>query len=314
MILDILRQAGCEAVRAHAPLCNHTTFRVGGPCRALARCRDAESMIQAVRALVKEGARFTVIGSGSNLLVSDLGWDGIILCFQNPSERLTWDGLHVQVSGGTLLDSLVHESVEMGLDGLTFASGLPGTIGGALAGNAGAFGECVSDRLVSLSVLDAAGHVREVSPDECGFCYRNSTLAQNREIVLRARFALVQADRTRLHKRRADMLTARRERHPDWRRIPTAGSFFRNLDPERPGEPRRAAGWFLEQAGAKALRVGGAGVWPSHANIIVGGAGCMARDIYELAQQMAGAVRKQFDIELRPEVRFLGDFRKDGDR
>jgi len=264
--------------------------------------------------LAKAGVPFTVIGSGSNLLVSDLGWDGVVLCFQNPTERPEWDGVHVQVSGGVLLDSLVRESVEMGLDGLTFASGLPGTIGGALAGNAGAFGECVSDRLVSLSVLDATGHVREVRPDECGFYYRDSTLAQNREIALRARFALMPADPDRLRKRRADVLAARRERHPDWRRVPTAGSFFRNLPPERPGEPRRAAGWFLEQAGAKALRVGGAGVWPLHANIIVGDQGCTARDICDLAQLMADAVRKQFDIELHSEVRFLGDFRKDSEQ
>lgn len=286
-----------------------TTFRLGGPCRALADCPDAASLACAVAALRAGDRSFLLIGGGSNLLVSDDGFDGVVVRHASDTPAFRCDGEEVVAAAAAPLDALAGFCVRQGLDGLIFASGIPGTIGGAVAGNAGAFGEDVSGRLVSVTVLDPDGQIREEDPSRFRFAYRHSEIPAQRAIVTEVRFRLAAAEAGRLAAERGRILALRAARHPDWRTLPTAGSFFKNVEPTSAAGRRQAAGWFLEQAGAKQMTEGGACVFGKHANIVVKGApDCTAADVDRLTRRMAAAVKSLFDLTLVPEVRRIGHF------
>jgi UDP-N-acetylmuramate dehydrogenase len=225
----------------------------------------------------------------------------------------------VTVSGDTLLDDLALFTIEKEIGDLSFCSGIPGTVGGGIAGNAGAFGRQTGDHLVSAEILGLDGAVRTVAPDELDFSYRHSTLKETGEIVLSAIFELPMlasrllaqasdAGKTELLAERERIMTFRKENHPDWHTTPCAGSVFRNIEPTSAVEQRKSAGYFLEEAGAKTMQIGGAHIFEKHANMILGGEGCTAQNVWELSEQMKQAVQKKFDLELIREVRFLGDF------
>ena len=293
------------AERPGARMAEYTTFRLGGPCRRLFDCPTADSVAAAVRAVRAAGEPFRLIGGGSNLLVADAGLPAAVVRFVTPAPEILREDGRLVVSAGTALDDLAAFAARAGLGGLTFATGIPGTVGGAVAGNAGAFGEQIADRLVSLTLLEPDGAVREAPRDALRFSYRDSELKGSDRIILRATLSLPSADPETLRAERTRLLEWRRTMHPDWTRIPCAGSFFRNLEPTSAAERRQAAGWFLEQAGALALRVGGAAVYAKHANIPIKAADdCTAGDVRELTRRMAEAVRARFGIVLVPEVQY----------
>ncbi len=295
-------------VMQKALLRDFTTFRLGGPCRCLVKCETPRQLEAAVGELAAAGGKFLLIGGGSNLLVSDDGLDVAVVryCSDKPAIRCHGDVL--EVDGSTLLDDLALFSVEHGLGGLAYASGIPGTVGGAIAGNAGAFGRQIGDGTESVLLMDHAGRKRWESGKSLGFAYRHSRLQGGGEIVVTAILKMERADPAELNKQRNEILEMRRQKHPDWRRQPTAGSFFKNIEPTSAAERRQAAGWFLEQAGAKNLRVGGARIFEKHANIIVTEGDCRAQDVLDLSRQMAAAVKAKFGFDLTPEVRVVGSF------
>ncbi|MBP7830046.1 MAG: UDP-N-acetylmuramate dehydrogenase [Kiritimatiellae bacterium] len=301
----VLEQAGIDIAEAPA-LREYTTFRLGGPCRAVLTCRTPEQAALAARELRRAGEPHLFIGSGSNLLAADAGLDACVVRYASPIAQIERDGALLRVSGSTEVDALAAYGVQQELAGLEFLSGIPGTVGGAIAGNAGAFGRSVAEGLARVTLMDGAGRASEVQAADLEFAYRRSRLQESGELVLSAVFQLGFRPRAELAAERERILALRRERHPDWRVTPTAGSFFRNVEPSSAAGPRQAAGWYLEQAGAKELRVGGARVFEKHANIIVADPGCTAADVAALARQMADAVRQVFRIDLQPEVRFLG--------
>lgn len=302
---DVARPGG----KSEGPrLAAYTTFRLGGPCRALVTCGTRRELVKAIHDLGEVGESFTLIGGGSNLLVSDRGLDQVVVRYYSEKPLVVREGNNLVVQASTLVDDLVVKSVQEGLDGLVCCTGIPGTVGGALAGNAGAFGEQIGDRLLSATLLDRNGNEWDVTPDELEFGYRCSKLQRTEAVVVAARFRLRPGERTRLREHRQEILQMRAARHPDWTRIPTAGSFFKNIEPTSKAERRQAAGWFLEQAGAKALQVGGARPYEKHANIIIAERGCKAADVFALSLQMAAAVKERFGIVLEREVRLLGEF------
>jgi len=258
--------------------------------------------------MLRAGVAFTLIGGGSNLLVSDHGLDTMVIRYACGGAPVQVSGPLLDVGAGMSLDSLAAFSVEQGLAGLVYCSGIPGTVGGAIAGNAGAFGKQLGDHVVSVRVMDRTGAVREVEGGELRFAYRASRLQETGEIVVSARLRLEAGQGGVLRQERADILALRREKHPDWHTQPTAGSFFKNIEPTSAAGRRQAAGWFLEQAGAKEMAVGGARVFEKHANIIVAGEGCKARDVLDLSRKMEEAVRVMFGLVLQREVRVLGAF------
>ncbi len=290
-----------------APL---TTFQLGGPCRALIECRTPDELKAALSVLIAHDTPYVLIGGGSNLLVSDQGVDAVVVRYFAEEPLMEVEDEVVEVAGSTILDHLVRAAIERGLSGVTTCSGIPGTVGGAIVGNAGAFGKQIGDVLESAELMNERGDVYRVMADELGFAYRRSRLQETGEVVLSARLRLASSDREAMREERASILDLRREKHPDWRTEPCIGSIFRNVEPTSKAGRRQAAGWFLQEAGAKLLRVGGAFVYRKHANIIIKGEDGTADDVFELARLMGQAVRDRFGFELEREVRFLGPFRQ----
>ena len=260
-------------------LTDYTTFRLGGACRELATAADAKAAKEILLAWNAAGLPWRVMGGGSNLLVADAGISEAVLRIHSGLPDCRLDGEMVCASAGTALDALARFAAAEGRAGLGFAAGIPGTVGGGICGNAGAFGAALGDVLAQVEVLTRAGETRTIPREALDFDYRSSSLQRTGEIVTRAWFRTQAGDRAALGAEREDILAQRREKHPDWRALPTAGSFFKNLPAEIPGGRRRAAGMYLEQAGAKAMREGGAYVFENHANIVIAGPGAKARDV-----------------------------------
>ena len=290
------------------PLSDFTTFRLGGNCPALILCQSPEQIQKVISCLVFEDLPFLVIGSGSNIVVSDRGIDQYVVRYASEVPLIERDGHDLIVSGSTTLDALAQYAGEHGLEGLSDMNGIPGTVAGAVIGNAGAFGKQVGDVVTSVHVLDRGGRKFERLPAELGFSYRYSNLKKTRDIIVSVRFSLFPGDTDALQRRREEVLKIRREKHPDLSVFPCAGSFFRNIEPTSKAGKREAAGWFLEQAGALTMSLGGAKVFERHANMIYKSEGCRAQDVYELSRLMARAVKEKFGLDLVREVSFVGKF------
>lgn len=303
------RIAACGAgVYPGYPLSNWTTFRLGGPCPLAIDCTSAEVLSSVWQLLQETGIRPRLIGGGSNLLVSDTGVDEVVVRFVAPGAVIEISDDLVTVCAGAGLDDLAARTVEAGLDGLVTCSGIPGTVGGAIAGNAGAFGRQVGDVLIDVEALDAAGRHSVWPAEALGFSYRRSEVEQLGLVLLRARFRLARAASSALAEQRASILALRAEKHPDWRTTPTAGSFFKNIEPTSKADRRQAAGWYLEQAGAGAMREGGARTFERHANIVIAEPGATAAQVKRLTERMAEAVRQKFGLVLVREVKIIGPF------
>lgn len=295
-------------IRENAPLRDCTTFRLGGPCPLLIEGATAAQLPAIIQRLNKSGMPLLVIGQGANLVVADEGIEQAVIRFCSEKPDILADGNRVTVSGDTLLDDLALFTIENETGDLSYCTGIPGTVGGGITGNAGAFGRQMGDHLVSVELLGLDGVVRTVLRDELEFAYRHSKLKETGEIVLYATFELPRLGKEIMQAERDRILQFRKEHHPDWHSEPCAGSVFRNIEPTSAVERRKAAGYFLEESGARSFKVGGAKIYEKHANIIVAGPGCTAQDVWELSEKMAAAVKEKFNLDLVREVRFLGVF------
>lgn len=291
------------------PLSRHTTFQLGGPCPLLIDTPPAERLPALLCTLNEKEVSFLVIGQGSNLVVSDSGLNCAVIRFCSETPHIDREDEFVTVSGDTLLEDFARIAVEEGLGDLAYCTGIPGTVGGGIAGNAGAFGRQIGDHLVSAELVAPDGSVRTVSRDELRFSYRHSRLKETGELVLSARFRLPPEEPAVLRAERQRILDFRAEHHPDWKQTPCAGSVFKNVEPTSAVERRKAAGHFLEEAGAKQMTEGGARVFEKHANIIIADPGCTAQNVFDLCRRMQQAVQETSGIELIPEIRFPGCFR-----
>ncbi len=297
----------------NAEMRHYTSFRLGGKCPVLVECPTAEVLGAVVRKLVELKERFILIGEGTNLLVSDSGPSAAVLRYcAKKTPPVQVEGDEMIVGGQMLLDDLVQAAIGEKLGDLSFCSGIPGTVGGAIAGNAGAFGRQIGDLLVSVDLLEPDGHRHVAKAGDLQLAYRNSILKKSRGMVLGARLRLAPANHEPLLERRREILALRRRKHPEWRVTPCAGSVFRNVEPSSSVGRRKAAGWFLEQAGAMDFRIGNARLFERHANIITAGPGATAQDVYLLSEKMKRAVQEKFGIELVFEVKMLGEFRLPG--
>lgn len=284
---------------------NLTTFKLGGPCLRFTSCDTPEALISTLSQ--PDSLPRLILGEGSNILCSDRGFSGHVIRFIDSSSKPVREQNKLLVSGGMLLDELCSWTCERGLGGLQFCSGIPGTVGGALAGNAGAFGHSLAEHLISATLLSPDGRQRLATPRELNFKYRRSRLKETGEIVVHAQFALKPEDSRALLRERSELLAYRSERHPDYRTTPCAGSFFRNVQPSSKAERRQAAGWFLDQIGARKQSRGGAAVFPGHANIIINrGPNTQTSDVIHLAASLKRSVFRRFGLHLRPEVQLIG--------
>ena len=293
----------------HHPLSEYTTFRLGASCRGIIHCQTPAQLEKTIQCLVQEKKKFILIGGGSNLVVSDEPLDCYVVRYCADTPTITREGATLTVSGSTQLDHLALFAAQQGIEGINCATGIPGTVGGAIVGNAGAWGKQIGDALTSVELLTSGGIKKTVRAQELQFTYRDSILKKTGDIVLSAKLSLQNSDAKALRDERENILAERKAKHPDLRREPCAGSFFRNIEPTSKAGKRQAAGWFLEEAGGKALKVGGAVIYPRHANIIIKADGCRSQDVYDLSLRMARVVKEKFNLDLIREVRFVGKFR-----
>lgn len=277
------------------PMAGHTTLRIGGPARLLATCRSSAGVAGVVRAAQDTGVPWLVLGWGANVLVPDEGLDAVVLHLDGALADLEVRALRVTVGGGAPLAKLVRATIEAGLAGVESLGGIPSTVGGALAMNAGAHGQEILDVLAWAEVVETDGTVRRLARSEVEGGYRWSSLGRDR-IVTRAELAMQPGDGAALRERARQ---ARERRLAALPSEPSAGSVFRN-------PPGDFAGRLLEQAGCKGLRQGSAVVSAKHANVIVNPGGATAADVRALIREMARRVREHSGVQLTLELKVLG--------
>lgn len=290
--------AGVERDR---PLARLTTVRTGGPADWLARPESAERLAELLAWAGDEGIDVGVVGSGSNLLVADEGFRGLVIKLDGDLARIDRDGDRLVCGGGARLPKAAARAAQEGLSGLEFGVNIPGTVGGAVRMNANAYGGDLARVLESVDVATPAGTERRV-PAELGFAYRSSSLGP-REIVARAVFGLEPAAPDAVKATLADMRRRRREAQPSG--IKTFGSTFKN--PDDPRAEGRSAGVLLDEAGCRGMAVGGARFSDKHANFVENGGEATTADVVALMAEGRRRVHERFGVTLEPEVQLLGD-------
>ncbi|HUG55650.1 MAG TPA: UDP-N-acetylmuramate dehydrogenase [Candidatus Limnocylindrales bacterium] len=283
-------------VRAE-PMSRHTSLRVGGPADYFVRVASEDDLVGAVRVAREHELPVFVLGGGTNLLVADRGIRGVVL--ENAWSEATVEGSLVTASSGTPTAHVAAIAARGGLLGLEWMATVPGTVGGAVHGNAGAFGTETADVLVDATLMDLNGDLWRASAAELGFAYRTSALQGTPVVVLRARFRGTPGTRAEAVARIKEMANERARKQPLAQ--PNTGSIFRN-------PPGDHAGRLIDAAGLKGARVGGAVVSEKHANFIVNTGDATAVDVWELMQRCQREVKERFGVDLVPEVERVGDW------
>lgn len=290
---------GENKVLEQEPMARHTTFRIGGPADYFVELGSIEQIRAAIQVCREENLPWFVLGRGSNLLVSDKGYRGVILSIYKDFQKTEIQGETVTVQAGVLLTTLSGKVLDASLTGLEFASGIPGTIGGAVVMNAGAYGGEMKDIVRKVTVLDQDGEVRTLTCGEMQFGYRTSLAKEKGYIVLGAELTLKQGEKEKIREEMQALKAKRIEKQP--LEFPSAGSTFKR--PEG-----YFAGKLIMDAGLRGAAVGGAQVSEKHCGFVVNTGNATAADVRELMRQVQGKVQEQFGVHLEPEVRFLGEF------
>jgi UDP-N-acetylenolpyruvoylglucosamine reductase len=291
------------SAQADFPLARLTTVRTGGTADWFARPRSEEALLELLAWAEAEGLSLGVIGSGSNLLVTDDGFRGLAIKLDGDLTTIERDGERVLCGGGSRLPSASAKAAGWGLSGLEFGVNIPGTAGGAVKMNANAYGGRLAEVLEWVDVCIASGLQRR-TPDSLGFSYRNSSLGPA-EVVSRACFRLRPGEPSAIKATLAEMREMRRAAQPSG--IKTFGSTFKNPEDERAGG--RTAGQLLEAAGCRGLQQGGARFSEKHANFVENAGGATTADVLELMAEGRRRVHEHFGVVLEPEVQVLGDVR-----
>jgi len=304
-------------VSTDTPLAPHTRFGIGGPADVYVETRNAESFVAAIEAARASGLDTMVIGSGTNLIVSDEGFRGIVLRFR--ADGLAAEGESVTADAGAELQDLVDFTIGKGLQGLETLSGIPGSVGAAVYGNAGAYGHSISERVIRVRFYDGSA-IRVFSGEQCQFQYRESVFKRHKDwVIFSTELRLDPADAAVLRRTADDIVKVRNEKFPVTMKC--AGSIFKNLllrelPPEVAAavpaavvrEGKVAAAYFLEQVGAKGIERGQIRVATYHANLIYNAGGGSAADLCVLIADLKERVRRRFGIELEEEVQYVGAF------
>jgi UDP-N-acetylenolpyruvoylglucosamine reductase len=291
-----------EGVERDYPLARLTTVRAGGPADLFARPDDEQKLAELLHWAASEGTAVAVVGSGSNLLVSDDGFHGLVLKLDGRLSAIERQGTRIVCGGGARLPSAAAQAARWGLAGLEFGINIPGTVGGAVKMNANAYGGELGRVLEWVNVCTAEG-VQQRQPNELGFAYRRSNLRPG-EVVSQASFRLGEGEVAEIKGRLAEMRGQRREAQPSG--IKTFGSTFKNPT-EDPRAGGRTAGQLLEAAGCRGLRVGGARFSEKHANFVENAGDATTGDIVSLMAEGRRRVHERFGVSLEPEVQVLGE-------
>ena len=283
-------------LRADEPMAKHTTFRIGGPAALMALPKtqtEAEAAVQAAREL--EIQPF-FLGNGSNLLVADSGYPGFLIKLAGEFDQIRASNCTLEAGSAVLLSRLSNAALEQSLTGMEFAGGIPGSVGGAVTMNAGAYGGEMAQVLEEVAFLNEEGELCTLPASECGLDYRTSIFSTGRRLILKGRFRLEQGDPEAIKTRMDELAAQRRAKQP--LEYPSAGSMFK-----RP--PGHFAAALIDQCGLKGLAVGGAQVSEKHAGFVVNRGGAVCADVLELARQVQERVLERTGVELEMEVKVL---------
>lgn len=288
-----------ENIHIEEPLANHTTFRVGGPTDCLVEIESTEQLrkIQKYLRLIEEP--YTILGNGSNLLVGDGGYRGIVLQIGNKMADIRVDGNTITAQAGALLSKTAKVALEHGLAGLEFASGIPGSIGGAVVMNAGAYGGEMKQVITSVTVLDQEGEELVLDNETMEFGYRTSVIKHRPFLVTEVTFELTPGDPKVIKSTMDDLATRRREKQP--LEYPSAGSTFKR--PEG-----HYAGQLIMEAGLRGFQIGGARVSDKHCGFVINTGTASAADVLDVIRHVQQTVKEKFDVDLETEVIMLGEF------
>jgi UDP-N-acetylmuramate dehydrogenase len=299
---------GADRVRTGVPLAPLTTFHVGGAADYLFEARSADEVVAAVRAAGARGLGVTALGGGSNVLVSDAGVRGLVILARDRSVEQIGDSA-VRAGAGLTINGLVRWSVGHGLAGLEAWAGTPGTVGGAIHGNAHFQGRNIGDLVREVRVVSLDGAVSDVEARDMAFGYDTSRLQRSREIALSAVFVVQRGEPDALRAVARGSLAFRKRTQP--LDVPSAGCIFQNPDPAHDRVPEGippSAGALVDRAGLKGQEAGGARVSPVHGNFIVHDGTATAADIRRLVERCKREVQSRFGVRLREEIVYLGEF------
>lgn len=281
------------------PMSKHTTFRVGGPADYFVMPKNVQEVQDVVALCHQMGVPYYVVGNGSNLLVSDRGYRGVILQIYKEMNQIQVEGTTVKVQAGALLSKVGSKTLEAGLSGFEFAAGIPGTVGGAVVMNAGAYGGEMKNILKSATVLSPEGRVFTLYNGDLELGYRTSVIAKKEYVVLEAEYELQAGEKEAIRARMDELKVQRATKQP--LEFPSAGSTFKR--PEG-----YFAGKLIQDAGLRGFQVGGAQVSEKHCGFVINTGDATAADILRLMELVSEKVMQQFGVKLEPEVKMLGEF------
>ena len=290
---------GSDNVKQQEPMSRHTTFRIGGPADFYLCPHSTKEVQEIVEICKEEKLPYFVLGNGSNLLVSDKGYRGVVIQLWKNFSDITVKDCCIQAKAGALLSKVAAEALEAGLTGMEFASGIPGTIGGAAFMNAGAYGGEMKDIIKSVKVLDTQREVRVLPKEELKMGYRTSIVKEKGYTVLSVELELTRGNQEEIRNTMEDLKERRTSKQP--LEMPSAGSTFKR--PEG-----YFAGKLIMDSGLRGFSVGGAQVSEKHCGFVVNKGGATAMDVLNLIREVQRRVKEQFGVDLETEVRFLGEF------
>ncbi len=286
-----------ENIRLQEPMAGHTTFRIGGPADCFVELENGEQLKKLRRYLELTGLSFFVLGNGSNVLVSDSGYKGIVLQIGPRMNSVRVEGNRIVAEAGATLAQVARAAMEHGLTGLEFASGIPGTVGGGVVMNAGAYGRELCQVVTQVNVVSRDGELLELDNETMEFGYRTSVIRKSSFIVTEVTFCLEPGDRDVIKGKMEELSARRREKQP--LEYPSGGSTFKR--PEG-----HFAGQLIMEAGFRGFQIGGARVSEKHCGFVVNTGNATARDVRDVIDRIQTRVKEQFGVELEPEIIFLG--------
>lgn len=301
-------------VKINESLAKHTTFKIGGPGRLFINVTKTDKLISLFNYLSAEGLDYFVVAGGSNLLMSDEGFDGVVVKIStNAAPKITpsGNGVIIEAEAGVKLSAVVNLASQNSLTGIDWGIGIPGTFGGAIRGNAGAMGKEIKNILTWVEVW-RDGEVVRLKPEECGFSYRNSDFKHNKDIILRGEIYLEPGNKAEIMERMQGYLKQRKHTP-----FPSAGSFFKNIKLHQWKQDTKdlpelflkrgtvPVGWLTEQLGIRGLAVGGAKISDEHGNYLINFDHATQADVLGLVEQIKQKVYDRYGVELEPEVQIV---------
>lgn len=297
LLEELYRIAGESNVKLDEPMKNHTTFRIGGPADCLVTPETVEELSQVLASCNAARVPFFILGNGSNLLVSDTGMDGVVIKLLGNFNHFSVEGNFIKAQAGILLSKIGAIAKQASLTGFEFAAGIPGTLGGGIVMNAGAYGGEMKDIIRYVQVMDYNGNLLELSREEMEFAYRHSIIEEKNYIVIGATIELASGDEKEITEKMEELSLARRTKQP--LEYPSAGSTFKR--PEG-----YFAGKLIQDADLRGYCVGDAQISEKHCGFVINKGNATAQDVLHLIRDVQEKVKKQFGVLLEPEVRLTG--------